>query len=65
MRVAGGKSNSALLFIAGWPDRSAENQATNTDHLRLRMSPAIKGAIILRFVLGNRVTMRIDIMRRG
>ena len=27
-----------------------------------RLSPAIKGAIILRFVLANRVTMRIDIM---
>ena len=25
MRVAGEKSNSVLLLIAGWPDRSAEN----------------------------------------
>ena len=33
--------------------RSAENEATYTDHLRLRMRPAIKGAIILRFVLGS------------
>ena len=63
MRVAGEKSNSALLLIAGWPDRSAKNQVTYTAHLRL--STAIKGAIILRFVLGNRVTMRIDIMTGG
>ena len=60
MRVAGEKSNSALLLIAGWSDRSAKNQVTYTAHLRL--STAIKGAIILRFVLGYRVAMRIDIM---
>ena len=45
-----------------------------TDQLRIepataqlgpRMSPVIKGAIKLRFVLTNRVTMRINILRRG
>ena len=33
--------------------------------LGLRLSPAIKGAVILRFVLANRVTIRIHIMRMG
>ena len=60
-----GKVQFCLLLTAGWPDRSAENQVTYIAHLRLTMSPAIRGAIILRFVLANRVTMRIDIMRRG
>ena len=63
MRVAGEKSNSALLLIAGWPDRSAKNQVTYTAHLRL--STAIKGAIILKFVLANRVTIKIHVMRSG
>ena len=36
-----------------------------TVELGQRPIPAIKDAIILRFVPANRVDMRIDIMRRG
>ena len=60
MMVTEEKSNSALSdLLVGLADKLKIEPTTV--QLGLRLSPAIKGAVILRFVLANRVTMRIDI----
>ena len=58
---------SSNLRSSGLPVRRTNQLRIEpaTAQLGPRLSPAIKGAIKLRYVLTNRVTMRINIMRRG